>query len=97
MEIHEVVHLHANNGGPVAWVKGVPLASTVEVSLLRRDRATFSTEPVRIPGPLDRPNVPGRPDLVWTPFKLSEEQAGLLPKPSTVDQRAPRRWFSRRQ
>lgn len=97
LENHEVMHLHANNGGRVAWVKGVPLASTVEVSLLRRDRATFSTEPVRIPGPLDRPNVPGRPDLVWTPINLSDQQARLLPKQSNVDQGALRRWFSRRQ
>lgn len=94
---HQVIHLHASNDGRVGWVNGVPLASNVEVSLLRRDRATFRNEPVQIPGPLDRPNVPGRPDLVWTPFLAVNESDLSAPYPSSGAQGTRCWWFGRRR
>jgi len=66
---HAPIHLHANNYGGLAVLAGVPVPDVMEISLLRRDLNTFagfSTDP--IPGPLDRPNHPGRPDLCLTAF-----------------------------
>ena len=50
-------------------VEGVPMPSVIELSFLRRDLDSFpcrSNDP--IPGPLDRPNHPGRADIVMNPF-----------------------------
>lgn len=70
MNVHHCpVHLHANNYAGVVLVEGVPVPSVVELTLLRRDLDGFpsiSNEPM--PGPLDRPNHPGRPDIVLNPF-----------------------------
>lgn len=66
---HVPVHLHANNYAGVVLVEGVPMPSVIELSFLRRDLDSFpcrSNEP--IPGPLDRPNHPGRADIVMNPF-----------------------------
>lgn len=66
---HCPVHLHANNYAGVVLVEGVPVPSVIELTLLRRDLDSFpciSNEPM--PGPLDRPNHPGRPDIVLNPF-----------------------------
>ncbi len=66
---HAPVHLHGNNYGGLAVLAGVPVPDVIEISLLRRDLSNFqglSTEP--IPGPLDRPNHPGLPDLCLTAF-----------------------------
>ena len=66
---HVPVHLHANNYQSLVLVEGVPIPKVLEVAFLRRDLDTFSslsTDP--IPGPLDRPNHPGRADLCMNPF-----------------------------
>jgi hypothetical protein len=66
---HVPIHLHANNYQSLVLVEGVPIPKVLEVAYLRRDLDTFpslSSDP--IPGPLDRPNHPGRPDLVMNPF-----------------------------
>jgi hypothetical protein len=68
-EHHRPVHLHANNYAGVVLVEGIPIPSVVEISWLRRDLDSFpnlSNDPM--PGPLDRPNHAGRPDLVMNPF-----------------------------
>jgi hypothetical protein len=65
---HTVVHLHANNNSPVTMVRGVPLPSVVEVTLLRHDRAQFAEVPVAIPGPVDAPNRSGSPDIHLTAY-----------------------------
>jgi len=66
---HAPVHLHANNYGVMALVGGVPIPDVLEVSLLRRD---LGVQPYpasdAIPGLLDRPNHPHRPDYCLTPF-----------------------------
>lgn len=66
---HVPVHLHANNYQSFVLVEGVPIPKVLEVAYLRKDLDSFcglSNEP--IPGPLDRPNHPGRPDLCMNPF-----------------------------
>ena len=66
---HVPVHLHANNYREVSVVAGIPIPEVLEISFLRRDLDTFpnpSDEP--IPGPLDRPNHPFKPDLWLTAF-----------------------------
>jgi hypothetical protein len=66
---HVPVHLHANNYQSLVLVAGVPIPKVMEVAYLRRDLDTFrgfSTDP--IPGPLDRPNHPGLPDICMNPF-----------------------------
>jgi hypothetical protein len=66
---HVPVHLHANNYQSFVLVEGVPIPKVLEVAYLRKDLDSFagiSHDP--IPGPLDRPNHPGRPDLCMNPF-----------------------------
>ena len=66
---HTPVHLHANNYAGVVLVEGVPIPSVLELTLLRTDLDSFPTvsnEPM--PGPLDRPNHPGRVDICLNPF-----------------------------
>ena len=66
---HVPIHVHANNYRGFAVAAGVPVPEVLEVSLLRRDLDCFperSREPM--PGPLDRPNHPLRPDLCLTVF-----------------------------
>jgi Methyltransferase FkbM domain len=66
---HVPVHLHANNYQSLVLVQNVPIPKVLEVAYLRRDLDSFlglSNEP--IPGPLDRPNHPGLPDICMNPF-----------------------------
>jgi len=66
---HVAVHLHANNYAGIAAVHGVPIPQVLEITFLRRDLDSFphlSLEP--IPGPLDGPNHPFRPDIRMNPF-----------------------------
>lgn len=65
---HTVVHLHANNCCGISLVEGVPVPAVVELTLLRNDRSDFHPSLEAIPGPLDFPNMPDRPDLVLNPF-----------------------------
>lgn len=67
---HAPVHLHANNYGAMVLVAGVPVPDVLEISFLRRDlgvAAEIAADPV--PGPLDKPNHPLRPDICLTPFQ----------------------------
>ncbi|AKJ28527.1 FkbM family methyltransferase [Caldimonas brevitalea] len=66
---HVPVHLHANNALGVVLVQGIPIPLLLEVAYLRHDLdhfPSFSHDP--IPGPFDRPNIPGRVDLCINPF-----------------------------
>ena len=66
---HVPIHLHANNYQSFVLVEGVPIPKVLEIAFLRRDLDSFpslSSDP--IPGPLDRPNHPGLPDLCMNPF-----------------------------
>jgi hypothetical protein len=66
---HVPVHLHANNYQSMILVGGIPIPKVLELSFLRKDLDHFpniSSDP--IPGPLDRPNRPGVPDICMNPF-----------------------------
>jgi hypothetical protein len=66
---HRVIHMHANNAGGIIMLGGIPFPRLLELTFMRIGSASFhghSTEP--IPGPLDRPNMPGRPDLYLRAF-----------------------------
>lgn len=65
---HVVTHLHANNTQGVVMVEGIPVPQVIEITLLRRDRATFERSNEPIPSLLDRPNNQGSPDIVLTAF-----------------------------
>lgn len=66
---HHVIHLHGNNAGGFIMVQGIAMPRLLELSYWRQNAGVFgghSSEP--IPGPLDRPNIPGAPDLCLRPF-----------------------------
>jgi hypothetical protein len=62
-EFH-VVHLHPNNCTDPVKVAGISVPSLMEITLLRRDSAKVLGPATDFPHPLDRKNVPERPDLV---------------------------------
>lgn len=62
---HRAIHLHGNNAAPFIVVAGVPLPRVFEVSWLRADGRRFRPADGTCPGPLDRPNMPDRPDLTF--------------------------------
>lgn len=64
LRTHAVIHVHPNNAAPLITVGSISTPRIVELTLLRRDRAEFSTAPTMHPHPLDRPNVPNRPDVI---------------------------------
>lgn len=74
-ETHVCVHAHGTNWSGFFEVTGadgvVKMPTTLETAWMRRD-LTGPIRPSRapIPGPLDRPNRQGRPDMVidWPPF-----------------------------
>jgi hypothetical protein len=65
---HTPIHLHANNFAPFMIIEGVPVPDVVELTLLRNDRDRFVPSFDPIPGPLDTPNAPDRPDIVLRTF-----------------------------
>ena len=66
---HVVTHLHANNCCRIVLVEGVVIPRLLEITYLRRDRASFVGAHDPIPTMLDYPNIPGMPELVLTPFR----------------------------
>jgi hypothetical protein len=60
----EVVHLHPNNVATPVRRGGLEIPSVIEMTFLRKDRIRWRKESAAFPHPLDRPNVPGKPDLV---------------------------------
>jgi hypothetical protein len=70
-ETHALIHAHGNNWDGIVDIEGVRVPGTLETTWVRRDLAgplRPNTQP--IPGPLDMPNVAGRPDhmIDWAPF-----------------------------
>jgi len=59
-----VVHNHPNNVTRPLNARGLTIPRCLEVTFLRRDRAQPKGYAKRFPHPLDRKNVPDRPDLV---------------------------------
>jgi Methyltransferase FkbM domain len=67
-QYHQVTHIHANNIGKVGMLEGILIPDLLEVSFLRRDFGPFEASDEPIPGPLDYPNQPDKPDIVLKPF-----------------------------
>ena len=61
-----VCHVHPNNCHRPVVIHGIEVPRIIEVSFLRKDRGTRSSPRSDFPHPLDRPNVPGLPDVVLT-------------------------------
>jgi hypothetical protein len=70
LETHAVAHVHANNQArPRRWF-GLRLHPLLEFTFLRRDRLRGSGGPAHLPHPLDRPNVPSKPEWALDPAWL---------------------------
>jgi methyltransferase FkbM-like protein len=65
---HIPTHVHANNCCGVSFVEGVVLPNLIEVTWLRRDRATFAPSREPMPGPLDFSCCPHDPEIRMAPF-----------------------------
>lgn len=62
LRTHEVVHIHPNNVAQPVRRGRLAVPPAIEMTLLRRDRATFRDEAMTLPHPLDATNVPSLPD-----------------------------------
>ncbi|WP_300548023.1 hypothetical protein [Roseovarius sp.] len=63
LPLFETVHLHTNNASGTVDVNGVDIPRVVEVTLLRKDRATVSGPVTQLPHPLDCKHKAGQPDI----------------------------------
>ncbi len=81
-QVFGVVHVHANNVGPIIVLGNVPFFSTLEVTFA--NRADFDLEPSGevFPTPLDSPNNPAGPDHFLGTFDFGPD-----PEPSSPDSR----------
>jgi Methyltransferase FkbM domain len=68
--VFEVVHVHGNNALPFVIVGNVVLPSLLEVTFANRAYYRFAETTQVFPTALDRPNVPGWPDLWLGCFKF---------------------------
>lgn len=64
------VHVHANNYRDLCIVGGVAIPTALEVTLIRKDLATFSACKRLFPTELDQPNNPGCADLYLGSFRF---------------------------
>lgn len=56
---HRIVHVHQNNASPLFKLAGHKVARAIEITLHRRDRSMpLPGVPVKLPHPLDTPNLP---------------------------------------
>lgn len=63
LRTHHVVHIHPNNGLPVAQENGIAIPKVMEFTFYRKDRDTFGQSVATYPHPLDAPNLPHLPDI----------------------------------
>jgi len=61
------VHVHPNNGGPIAVIDNTPIPSLLEISYIRNDLVTKRSVNVKTRSPLDCRNLPGRAEIFWNP------------------------------
>ncbi len=67
---HAVTHVHANNWADFQIMAGVPVPDVLEVSYVRRDRASLTPSTTFFPTPFDVPCHPDRPDIVLGNFRF---------------------------
>ena len=63
LNLFHVVHNHPNNAMGVVNLNGFLAPRLFEITLLRKDRVHKTHGLAKLPHPLDRPNIAGRPDL----------------------------------
>jgi hypothetical protein len=73
MATHRVVHVHANNYSPFCVVGGIPMPTTMEVGLVRRDQGAFAPSDEIFPTELDMPCNPNAADLYLGRFAFDRE------------------------
>jgi hypothetical protein len=59
----EIVHIHPNNMGRAIANQGITIPPLMEFTFLRKDRIATSRPTTRFPHPLDRQNVPHKPNF----------------------------------
>ena len=64
LEEFHVVHVHPNNFGGRVYARELEIPRSLEVTLLRRDRARIASPATQFPHPLDEPNTEDRRDIV---------------------------------
>ncbi|HEX2941859.1 MAG TPA: FkbM family methyltransferase [Rhodopila sp.] len=62
-QTHQVVHVHGNNFSGMQRVGGIDIPDCLELTYVARDRYRFVPAEETLPGALDAPNDPARPDL----------------------------------
>jgi len=62
LDFFHVVHLHPNNNCSFLLADEIPLPTTFEITLLRKDRSPDLGFVTSFPHPLDQPNVADKPD-----------------------------------
>ena len=77
---HEVVHVHANNYAPVDSFDGVLVPGALEISYVRRTRASFRRSDEPLPAAEDVPNDPSRPEIVMRTI-LAQADGSSAPRP----------------
>lgn len=64
LEHFVVVHAHPNNVVEPLALGSITVPRVIEMTFLRRDRAAINGYATAFPHPLDRRNLPSKPDLV---------------------------------
>jgi hypothetical protein len=67
---YAVVHLHANNIGGFSNIANVIIPNVLEITFANRKVYSFVETDEILPGPLDAPNDPDRPDLHLGSFRF---------------------------
>jgi len=63
----DIVHIHPNNILPPAKRSGCEIPNVMEITFLRKDRVQRRERSTVFPHPLDRPNLPHKPDVILHP------------------------------
>lgn len=67
LERFHVVHIHPNNFGGRVYAREIEIPRSLEVTLLRRNRARLVSPAIQFPHPLDQANTQDRRDIVLPP------------------------------
>ena len=63
LTLFEVAHIHGNNLAGLTPLAGIEVPRVAEITFLRKDRVAIKSPILRLPNPLDQPNVPGKAEL----------------------------------
>jgi hypothetical protein len=83
-QFHRVVHVHGNNNSAYCIVGGVPLPTTLELTLVRADTYDLSVSYEVFPTPLDEPCYPHRVDFELGAFTFESYTDHQMAKPTVT-------------